>query len=143
MMTDQPPSEWNNTFFDLAARCVVGLSSSEVIELVVQHIITLPDQNFYDVLVDFLRNFDVVYFGGNSIPTQIAIDVRKVLVDHMLTTRGWGVSTGAGTCQSKCTLARQSQCCSSTTKCLGRDRNAIYLRKEWIELVRFYLFWIN
>lgn len=88
--TDQPPSEWNNTFFDLAARCVVGLSSSEVIELVVQHIITLPDQNFYDVLVDFLRNFDVVYFGGNSIPTQIAIDVRKVLVDHMLTTRGWG-----------------------------------------------------
>ncbi|WP_197344940.1 hypothetical protein [Cronobacter dublinensis] len=75
--TDLPPSEWNDAFFALAARCIVGLSSSEVIELVVRHIIILPDQNFYDVLVNFLRSVDVVYFGGNSIPTQIAIDVRS------------------------------------------------------------------
>lgn len=87
--TDQPPSEWNDTFFAVVARCVVGLSSPEVIELVVRHIVVLPDQNFYDVLVDFLRSIDAVYFEGNSIPTQIAIDVRSALADHMLTTRGW------------------------------------------------------
>ena len=87
--TNRPPSEWNDSFFALVARCVVGLSSPEVIELIVRHIVALPDQNFYDVLVDFLRSFDAVYFEGNSIPTQIAIDVRSALADHMLTTRGW------------------------------------------------------
>jgi hypothetical protein len=87
--TDRPPSEWNDTFFSVVARCVVGLSSPEVFELVARHIVALPDQNFYDVLVDFLRSIDAVYFEGNSIPTQIAIDVRSAVADHMLTTRGW------------------------------------------------------
>ncbi|HGW8230568.1 TPA: hypothetical protein ACNRLM_004095 [Escherichia coli] len=87
--TAQPPSEWNDTFFAVVARCVVGLSSPDAIELVVRHIVALPDQNFYDVLVDFLRSIDAVYFEGHSIHTQTAIDVRSALVDHMLTTRGW------------------------------------------------------
>lgn len=87
--TDRTPSEWNETFFAVVARCVVGQSSPEVIERVVRHIVALPDKNFYDVLVDFLRSIDVVYFEGNSIPTQVAIDVRSALADHMLTTRGW------------------------------------------------------
>lgn len=86
---DLPPSEWNDTFFAVVARCVVGLSTSEATELVVRHIVGLPDQNFYDVLVDFLRSVDEVYFEGDSIPTQVAVDIRSALTDHMLTTRGW------------------------------------------------------
>ncbi|RMA61373.1 hypothetical protein C8C96_2401 [Acidovorax sp. 100] len=86
---DHPPSEWNDTFFAAVARCVVGLSTSEATELAVKYIVTLPDRNFYDVLVDFLRSIDAVYFEGNNIPTQVAIDIRSALADHMLMTRGW------------------------------------------------------
>lgn len=87
--TDRPPSEWNETFFAVTARCVVGLSGPEAIELAVRHIVALPDRNFYDVLADFLRSIDAVYFEGDNIPTQVAVDIRSALADHMLTTRGW------------------------------------------------------
>lgn len=87
--TDHPPSEWNDTFFAAVARCVVGLSTPEATELAVRHIVALPDRNFYDVLVDFLRSIDAVYFEGDGIPTQVAVDIRSALADHMLTTRGW------------------------------------------------------
>lgn len=86
---DHPPSEWNDTFFAAVARCVVGLSTPEATELVVQHIVALPDRNFYDVLVHFLRSIDAAYFEGEDIPTQVAVDIRSALADHMLTTRGW------------------------------------------------------
>ena len=87
--TDHPPSEWNDMFFAAVARCVVGLSTPEATELAVRHIVALPDRNFYDVLLDFLRSIDAVYFEGDSIPTQVAVDIRSALADHMLTTRGW------------------------------------------------------
>ncbi|WP_232222714.1 ATP-binding protein [Limnobacter sp. MED105] len=87
--TDRPPSEWNETFFAAAARCVVGLSTPEATELAVRHIVALPDRNFYDVVVDFLRSIDAVYFEGDNIPTKVAVDIRSALADHMLTTRGW------------------------------------------------------
>ncbi len=87
--TDHPPSEWNDAFFAAVARCVVGLSTPEATELAVRHIVALPDRNFYDVLVDFLRSIDAVYFGGDNTPTQVAVDIRIALADHMLTTRGW------------------------------------------------------
>lgn len=86
---DHPPSEWDDAFFEAVARCVVGLSMPEAIELAVRHIVALPDRNFYDVLVDFLRSIDAVYFEGDNIPTQVAVDTRSALADHMLTTRGW------------------------------------------------------
>lgn len=87
--TDHPPSEWNDTFFAAVARCVVGLSTPEATELAVRHIVALPDRSFYDVLVDFLRSIDAVYFEGDNIPTQVAVDIRSALANHMLTTRGW------------------------------------------------------
>lgn len=87
--TDNTPSEWNGTFFDAAARCVVGLTTLEAIELTVRHIVKFPVRNFYDVLVDFLRSIDSMYFNGHNIPTQVAVDIRSALVDHMLTTDGW------------------------------------------------------
>ncbi len=87
--TDHPPSQWNDTFFAAVARCIVGLSTPEATELAVRHIVSLPDRNFYDVLVDFLRSIDAVYFEGDNIPTQVAVDIRSTLADHMLITRGW------------------------------------------------------
>lgn len=86
---DHPPSEWNDTYFAAVARCVIGLTSVEVNKLVVSHILTLPDRNFYDVLVDFLRCIDAVYFEGGDISTQVAVDIRAAFAGHMLITRGW------------------------------------------------------
>jgi hypothetical protein len=86
---DHPPSAWNDVFFAAVSRCVVGLTSAEVNELVVRHILTLPDRNFYDVLVDFLRCIDGVYFEGGDISAHVAIDIRAALADHMMITRGW------------------------------------------------------
>lgn len=86
---DRPPSEWNETFFAAVARCVVGLASAEVTKLVVRHIVTLPDRNFYDVLAGYVRSIDAVYFEGGNISTQVAVDIRTAFADHMLTTRGW------------------------------------------------------
>lgn len=86
---DRPPSEWNDTFFSAVAHCAAGLASAEVTELAVRHIVTLPDRNFYDVLADFLRSIDAVYFKGGDISTQVAVDIRAAFADHMLTTRGW------------------------------------------------------
>lgn len=87
---DHSPSEWNDTFFAMAARSAVGLTTDEITELVVRHIVGLPDRNFYDVLVDFLRSVDAVYFESGDIPTQVAVDIRRAFADRMLTTLGWG-----------------------------------------------------
>jgi len=93
--SDQPPYEWNGTFFAAVARCVVGLSMYEVTALVVRHVLELPDRHFYDVLADFLRSLDAVYFEGGNIPTDVAIEVRRAFADHMMTTRGWARLVGS------------------------------------------------
>jgi hypothetical protein len=87
--TDHPPSEWNDTFFAAVARCAVGMTMDDVTELAVRHIIKLPDRNFYDVLANFLRSLDAVYFEDGNIPTSVAVDIRKAFVERMLTTDGW------------------------------------------------------
>ncbi|MBP6108196.1 MAG: hypothetical protein KA506_17025 [Steroidobacteraceae bacterium] len=86
---DHPPSEWNGTFFAAVARCVVGLSTLEAAELAVRHIVKLPDRHFYDVLAEFLRSLDAVYFEGGNIPTQVAVDIRSAFAERMLATSGW------------------------------------------------------
>lgn len=93
--TDHPPSEWNDSFFTAVARSSVGLTTDEITELVVRHIVALPDRNFYDVLLDFLRSVDAVYFEGGNIPTQVAVDIRRAFVERMLTTRGWERLSGS------------------------------------------------
>ena len=92
---DRPPSEWNSTFFAAVARCVFGLASAEVTELTVRHVVTLPDRTFYDVLADYVRGIDSIYFEGGDISTQVAVDIRAAFADHMLTTRGWSRLIGS------------------------------------------------
>lgn len=90
-----PPSEWNATFFAVVARCVVGLTSEEVAKLVVRHIVALPDRNFYDVVTIFVRSIDVLYFNGDEISTQVAVDIRAAFAEHMVTTRRWSYLSGS------------------------------------------------
>ncbi|MFA6262459.1 MAG: ATP-binding protein [Bacteroidia bacterium] len=83
------PSKWNQTFFATAARRATVPASAEVIDLVVRHIVTLPDQSFFDVLVDFLRSIDAVYVEGGRIPVPVAVGIRDTFSDRMLLARGW------------------------------------------------------
>lgn len=80
--TDHPPSEWNDTFFAAAARCVIGLSTDEATELVVKHVVKLSDRNFYDVLADFLRSFDAVYFEGGILDAAHKVGVYASPTAH-------------------------------------------------------------
>ncbi|HIH2750283.1 ATP-binding protein [Burkholderia aenigmatica] len=86
--TDDTPSEWNNVFFALTARCTVGLSATEAADLV-RPIAALPEQNFFDVLADFLRSFDAVYFGDGNVDASVAIAVRSRFADRMIDSWGW------------------------------------------------------
>lgn len=86
---DHPPSEWNDAFFALAARCLVGLSFDEIDKLALTPVTTLPDQHFFDVLAVFLRSVDGAYFGGSDIPTAVAVDIRMALANRMMVSRGW------------------------------------------------------
>lgn len=86
---DHPPSEWNDVFFALAARCLIGLSFDEIAKLVVTPITTLPDRHFFDVLADFLRSVDAAYFGGGDIQAPVAVDIRTAFANRMMSSRGW------------------------------------------------------
>jgi len=86
---DVTPSEWNDVFFALAARCTVSLTATEVADMVTTQIAALPDQNFFDVLVDFLRNFDAVFFGGGKVDASVAVAIRTALADRMMESCGW------------------------------------------------------
>ena len=86
---DDPPSEWNNAFFALAARCTVGLTAAQVADLVTTPIAGLPDQNFFDVLADFLRSFDEVYFHGGSVDAAVAVATRSALADRVMLFWAW------------------------------------------------------
>jgi hypothetical protein len=86
---DHPPFEWNNAFFALAARCLIGLSFDEIDKIALTPITTLPDRYFFDVLAVFLRSVDAVYFEGGDIQTAIAVDIRRALANRMTSSRGW------------------------------------------------------
>lgn len=86
---DDTPSQWNDAFFALAARCTVGLTPAQVTDLATTPIAALPDQNFFDVLSDFLRSFDGVYFNGANVDTSVAVSIRSAFADRMVSSRGW------------------------------------------------------
>jgi hypothetical protein len=86
---EDPPSEWNGAFFSVAARCTAGLTAEQVADRVTTPIAGLPDQNFFDVLADFLRSFDEVYFEGSSVDAEVAVATRSALADRLMTCWGW------------------------------------------------------
>jgi hypothetical protein len=91
---DDIPSQWNGVFFALVARCTVDLTPSQVADLATTPIASLPDQNFFDVLADFLRSFDQVYFNGETVDTSVAVTIRTTFADRMMASRGWARLSG-------------------------------------------------
>lgn len=87
------PYEWNNQYYELLAKSLVGLTLPEVERLALEKITALPDEPFFDVLQIFLRAVDVVYFSGGDIG-DVAPAIRSQLTERLMSTRGWQYHVG-------------------------------------------------
>lgn len=84
-----PPSEWNDAYFDLLAHCLPGLALPEVGLLALAPISSLPDEPFFDVITRFLRSVDAVYFNDLGLQETIAISIRSALANRLMASSGW------------------------------------------------------
>ncbi len=84
-----PPTEWNDAYFELLAHCLPGLALQEVGQLALTPISSLPDEPFFDVVTQFLRSVDAVYFNDRGLQDTIAISIRSALGSRMMSSRGW------------------------------------------------------
>ena len=84
-----PPLEWNRAYFDLLAHCLPGLALPEIDQLALAPISSLPDEPFFDVITQFLRSVDVVYFNERGVQEPIAISIRSTLANRLIASSGW------------------------------------------------------
>lgn len=83
------PREWNHAYIKLLAHCLPGLAVPEIEQLALKPICTLPDRSFFDILPDFLRSLDLVYFNHRTIEEPIAVIVRSTFAGRMMASTGW------------------------------------------------------
>ena len=83
------PNEWNNVYFDILARCLPQFSFSEIENLALAPIISLPDESFFDVAAEFLRSVDNVFFIDGDLQESIAIAIRSSFADRLMESGGW------------------------------------------------------
>ena len=83
-----PPSEWNGAYFNLLARCLDGLSETQIDDLVLKAIIRLPDSAFFDVTVVFLAGVDVAYLDHHELKDRVSI-IRQKLATRMMASQRW------------------------------------------------------
>lgn len=84
-----PPTKWNNAYFNLLAYCLPKLTLPEIEQLALTPISTLPDKSFFDVITQFLRTVDDVYFNDRSLQEPIAIGTRSALANRLMASNGW------------------------------------------------------
>lgn len=92
---EDAPREWTIVFFDAVAEVAASMPLALVHSDILEPICSLPEQNFYDVLVNFLRSFDQLYFNGSHVTETCAVEVRSRLATHMMSTHGWTRLRGA------------------------------------------------
>jgi hypothetical protein len=90
-----PPGEWNNAYFELLAYCLPGLASTEIDELALTPIISLPDEPFFGVMTQFLRSVDAVYFNESRLQEPIAVSIRSALARRLMASSGWKRLSGS------------------------------------------------
>jgi len=84
----ESPGEWNDSYYELLARSLVGLSEAEIEELALRQIVGLPDNSFFDVTPDFLRVLDAIYFNDHLLVAEAPF-IRQRLIDRLVATYGW------------------------------------------------------
>jgi hypothetical protein len=84
-----PPREWNHAYFDLLAHCLPELALPEIEQLALAPISSLPDEPSFDVIAQFLRSVDAVYFNDGGLQESIAIGIRSALATRLMASSGW------------------------------------------------------
>ena len=86
---DRAPAEWNRAYYGVFARCLRRLRWPEIDKLMDATVVTLPDEPFLDVVADFLRSVDAVYFNEPGLDGEIAVRVRQALAHRLQECSGW------------------------------------------------------
>jgi hypothetical protein len=86
---ENSPYEWNAVYYELLARCVPGLALSDIDQLALVPISSLPDQSFFDVLPTFLRSSDIAYFNDQVLGESVAVSIRSTVADRLMASAGW------------------------------------------------------
>jgi len=82
------PDEWNGNYYVLLARTLVGLTSTEIDELAVVRITSLPDKSFFDITPEFLRAVDELYFHDRLLEVEAPV-IRRRFNDRLVASAGW------------------------------------------------------
>lgn len=86
---DNPAREWNHAYFEVLAHCLPRLAFQEIEQLVLAPISSLPDQPFFDVVKQFLRSIDAVYFDDQGLLEHTATSIRSALANRLMESNGW------------------------------------------------------
>jgi hypothetical protein len=93
----ETPNEWNDAYFAMLANTLHGLPVDEVLTAI-EPMTTLPEEQFYDVVADFVASLDSVFFNDGKIDAPVAFAVRQRLAQRLTETWGWkrlkGISSG-------------------------------------------------
>ncbi len=71
------------------AHCLPGLELPEIEQLALALISSLPDEPFFDVVTQFLRSLDFVYFNDRGLQEPIAISIRSALANRLMGSSAW------------------------------------------------------
>ena len=85
---DRNPTEWNASYYELVASALPGLPEVEIEELALAKIIGLPDASFFEVMPQFLRAIDVIYFDDCLLEAEAPL-IRQRFIDRLVVSSGW------------------------------------------------------
>jgi hypothetical protein len=89
------PTEWNDAYYGLLARCLPGLGSQDIDAIALTPITSLPSEPFFDVTTRFLRCVDTVFFNDHQLQSEDVVHIRTVLARRLIATGGWKNLTGS------------------------------------------------
>ncbi len=81
--------EWNSAYFSVLALTMVGLTPAETDQIALNRICAFPDEPFFDVMSEFSRTVDELFFNRNEVPVEEAVRIRSVLSNRLMKSRGW------------------------------------------------------
>ena len=103
---DGQPDEWNDVYFELAAKCVSGLNEDTLSESLQNLFAGLPDESFCDILPLFLRSADQAFFETNLVSIEQLLRIRAFLVAQLSETKAFGRNRDRDEARAETHLAR-------------------------------------
>jgi len=86
---DHEPYEWNLAYYDLLAKCFNDENSLKLSKIIKLSITELPDEAFFDVVANFLRSVDEIYFNEQDISTTEVLNIRATLYERIEKCHDW------------------------------------------------------